>query len=86
MGLDRCPVGLKYHIRGSDGTQDTLARERGVVKGCAFSSKSEVGRRDRTGTVKVRSSVAGHIRKLMKSGEAGLLRGSFTQILKTTRG
>lgn len=86
MGLDRCPVGLKYHIGGSGGTQDTLARERGVMKGCAFRSKSEVGTRDRTGTMKVRSSMAGHVRKLMKTGEAGLLRGSFTQILKTTRG
>lgn len=28
----------------------------------------------------------GMVRKLMKIGEAGLLRGSVTQILKTTRG
>lgn len=56
------------------------------MKGGAFCSESEVGVIDRTRTMEVSSNMAGHVRKLMKIREAGLLYGSFTQILKTTKG
>lgn len=62
---------IPHGVGGSGGTQDTFARERGVVKGCAFCSESEVGMIDRTRTMKVSSGVVGHVRKLVKLERLG---------------